>query len=174
MSAPGTSVPTALIDLCSAGTVISSSYYSYPTGWNLVGGPEGRVLFGATALYGYDPSAMTYLPLPPDMPLELGAGYLAYFPRPITGPTPPGTARTLTIPLPAGRYVLVGNPRPALVSALGADVLYTYDPVTGYAMAAVLRPGQGAWAYSANGGTLTIADPSRCTYPSDLPANRRR
>jgi len=45
------------------------------------------------------------------------------------------------------------------VTVSGADFFYTYDPVNGYSQpltTATLQPGQGAWAYSAAGGTVTI------------------
>ncbi len=48
------------------------------------------------------------------------------------------------------------------------------DTAIGYTPATVLRSGQSAWAYSAAGGTLTITDPSRCTYATGLPSNRTR
>ena len=46
----------------------------------------------------------------------------------------------------------------SLVIVSGADVVYVYDQVAGYAPTTVLQPGQGAWAYSAAGGTLTFTN----------------
>jgi hypothetical protein len=43
------------------------------------------------------------------------------------------------------------------VSIQGADIAYTYDPASGFSRATQLQPGQGAWVYSAAGGTITLS-----------------
>ena len=163
--APTATPASTGVVLCSAGVRISNSYFSYGAGWNLVAGFHDRVLSGnLSPIYRYRPDDGSYIAEPPNTPLETGVGYWAYFPAPQTGPTIVDSPRSLTLPLPAGEYVLIGNPIPALVAARGADALYVYDPDTdGYTNAVTLHPGQGAWAYSATGGVLTLTNATTCT-----------
>lgn len=50
---------------------------------------------------------------------------------------------------------MVGNPFPVSAAVSGADALYVYSTDSAaYKEAVVLGYGQGAWAYSDNGGTL--------------------
>jgi hypothetical protein len=163
-------VPTATpgstgVVLCSAGVRISNSYFSYSAGWNLIAGFHDRVLSGNLGpIYRYRPDDSSYIAEPPNTPLETGVGYWAYFPASLTGPTIVDSPRSLTLPLPAGEYVLIGNPIPALVTARGADALYVYDPETDrYTNSLMLHPGQGAWAYSALGGVITLTNATTCT-----------
>jgi hypothetical protein len=37
-----------------------------------------------------------------------------------------------------------------------AHAVWAYDPISGYRETQTLTIGQGAWVYSANGGTVTI------------------
>ncbi len=132
---------------------------TYPPGWNLVGGPAGTVITGASGpLYGFPAGAQDYQVLPSDTPLEAGAGYWAHFdalsPQVLPASAPFGT----TLELPAGAFVLIGNPRATISVVYGADVVYIYDAVLGYESTLTLQPGQGAWAFSARGATITIAN----------------
>ncbi len=132
---------------------------TYPPGWNLVAGPAGTVLSGASgSLYSFPAGAQTYRVLPSDTPLEAGAGYWAYFDTLAPQILPASASFSTNLVLPAGAFVLIGNPRAAISVVYGADVVYIYDAVQGYESTLTLQPGQGAWAYSARGATITIAN----------------
>jgi hypothetical protein len=87
---------------------------------------------------------------------QQGTGYWVYFAMPtsvtlkFTGPL------QITKPLPAGQYIMVGNPGNAAAILRGADAAYLYDPTTGYQLTDQIPPGEGAWVISQAGGTLTI------------------
>lgn len=52
---------------------------------------------------------------------------------------------------------MVENPFTSEATVSGADAVYTYDQAKdGYQATTLLEPGQGAWVYSATGGTATI------------------
>ena len=130
---------------------------SYAAGWNLVGGPAGTTINGATGpLYTYQAADTSYETIPSGAPLQAGEGYWAYFSTPATLTPPLATAQTTMVALPASHFVMVGNPYDASVTLSGADSVLTYDPVHGYAQTTTLAPGQGAWAFSAGGGMLTL------------------
>jgi hypothetical protein len=131
---------------------------SYPTGWNQVAGPAGTALNGNTGpLYSFPAGNTDYQLVPNGSSLQPGQGYWAYFPSTTTITLASGDAKPVTMQLPAGQYVLVGNPGSTTAGVTGADSLRTFDPVSnGYAAATTLKPGQGAWAISMAGGTLTI------------------
>lgn len=120
---------------------------------------DGLVAVNRSALpaqVAWDGSEVTLTVIPGFTPLAGGIGYWAYFAAPTTV-TVAGEPRPLYRPLPAGRWTLIGNPFTTAASVSGPDAVYAYDPDTGgYAAATVLQPGQGAWAYSAQGGTATI------------------
>ena len=102
-----------------------------------------------------------------DLPAEYGShggvGVWAFFSSPTAVTLPCITGATQMISLPADQFVMVSNPydRPATLS--GADVVDTFNTATNsysYTSAAgtvTLQAGQGAWVFSASGGTLTIA-----------------
>lgn len=142
---------------------------SYPAGWNLVAGPEGTVFAGAVGpLYTLQAGDAAYRTSLPATPVRGGNGYWAYFPQ-VTAIRLAGTARLpQSIQLPAGQYVLIGNPANEPVSvSTGADLLLSYDPVGhGYVSTTVLLPGQGAWAYSIDGVALTLSSLTPPAPPS--------
>jgi hypothetical protein len=152
LGATSTPTPTPVV------TLAPGTRVTYPPGWNLVAGPTGTTLTGVSTLYTYQATDTSYVTLDGTTPLVAGNGYWAYFnvlaAVQILGPTPP----TFSRPLPVGHYVLIGNPRESLVIVSGADVVYVYDPVAGYEPTTVLEPGQGAWAFSAAGGTLSFTN----------------
>jgi PKD repeat protein len=132
---------------------------TFGPGWNLVSGPAGTVVSQANGpLYTFPAGATAYTSVPNSAPLQNGVGYWAYFSAAATitlSGTPP--ALPFTAMLPPNQYVMIGNPSPTqAVTVTGADVVYAYDPASGYAATTTLRPGQGAWAFSANGGPVTI------------------
>jgi len=65
----------------------------------------------------------------------------------------------VTVSVPAGSFVMIGNPYPTTATVRGADVVYTYTPGSGYAATTSLPAGQGAWVYSAGGGEIRIGTP---------------
>ncbi|MGI8968787.1 MAG: hypothetical protein ACR2GA_06760 [Chloroflexota bacterium] len=131
----------------------------YAVGWNLVSGPPGSNFSGAQSpLYTLPPGNSSYETITPDQALHAGYGYWAYFNAGAAVRLSAGDLAPVSITIPAGQYVMLGNPsgvQPATVS--GADVVFTYDPVQGYQSVFVLQPGQGAWAFSFGGAMLTIA-----------------
>ncbi|MHB8575918.1 MAG: hypothetical protein ACYDCQ_11380 [Dehalococcoidia bacterium] len=145
-----TSVPQA--------TVVPGIRVTYPPSWNLIGGPDGTELSGVNALYTFQAGDTSYETLNGSTALVGGNGYWVHIDGLVSvqlpGPNPPTFSRSL----PAGQYVLIGNPLDSLALVSGADTVYIYDPAAGYESATVLQPGQGAWAYSAAGGTLTFTN----------------
>lgn len=132
---------------------------TYQPGYNLVGGPTGTVLTSAGgALYTFQATDMNYESFPASTPLVAPQGYWAFFPSATTITLPTVAAQRLTVPLPVNRYIMVGNPGDTPAALSGMDFAYTYSPSAGYVLATTLSPGQGAWVFSARGGTLTIAN----------------
>jgi plastocyanin len=131
---------------------------NYAAGWNLVAGPGGTVLSGTSgSLYAFRAGDTSYEMIAAGTPLTAGSGYWAYFTGPQTATVPQNMTQPGATPLPTGQFVLVGNPSSLPVAVAGADTVLIYDPVRGYQSVSTLEPGQGAWAYSANGGMLTMS-----------------
>lgn len=153
---------------------VSGAVYpiTYHAGWNLVGAPEGTRYAGADgALYTLQPGDDGYETLPAGTMSLAGFGYWVYFPAARTVQMPDG-APYISVDLPAGHWVTVGNPSGFRTAPLsGADAVFTYDPSRGYRSVASLLPGQGAWAYSAAGGLLTIGVPDDSSTETDPPTN---
>lgn len=153
---PGTAVQQNL----TVGGAAASGSATYSAGWNLVGAPAGTVFSQASnPMYTYQATDTAYQTVPNTQPVSAGYGYWAYFTGTTTvtlsGTSSPQFATTI----PAGQFVMVGNPSStATVTVSGSDVVYTFDPVANnyVTTGTTLRPGQGAWVYSANGGTITI------------------
>jgi hypothetical protein len=126
---------------------------TYGGGWNLIGVPDGTVLPPTDGLYtyrngNYQSASST----------QAGVGYWASFPNPTNSIILPDfTSGTKQVPLPAGQWAQIGNPYSVPANVSGADIFYGYDPESGYRAVTQLAPGLGAWAYSASGGTATIA-----------------
>ncbi len=159
---PGPAVPP--VSACRAGF----SDFTYPAGWNLVAGYQATIVLDPEGpLYTYQAGDSAYQALPFWTVLEPGTGYWAYFDGPgeVYGAGPPPLPQPVTLDLPAGQFIMIGNPFASSASIEGADdyadIVYTYEPGNGYTRARSLAPGQGAWAYSAAGGpiTLTLASP---------------
>lgn len=122
---------------------------NYPPGWNLVGGPAGSTLAGATGnLYSLQPGDSDYQVFPANTPLQPCWGYWAYFPS--GGRLIPGTSRAgCAVGVVAGQWVMAGNASiagPAPVD--GADQVLTYTPAGGYQPAAAIPVGAGAWVFA--------------------------
>jgi len=136
---------------------LTATSATYQPGWNLVAGPAGDQISGASSsLFTFQPGDTAYETLSAASPLQAGYGYWSQFPG-ITTVTVPASGTTPTYrSIPAGQIALIGNPfsRPATVS--GASLVYAYDPVRGYQTTTLLQPGQGAWAVG-TGGPVVIA-----------------
>lgn len=156
---PTTETVTLTSPLAPAPTV------AYQPGWNLVGVPEGTALTGTVGpLYTVSSGDEAYRTVRPGSPLQGGAGYWAFFPTAATVTLPADLPQPSTVELPPGQWVLLGNPFDftALVFPVSAEdlVLNGYDPHSGqYVRPSAgglggLAPGQGAWAFSASGGTV--------------------
>lgn len=131
---------------------------TYHAGWNLVGAPDGTRFAGADGpMFTLQAGDDSYEALPPGTPATAGFGYWIYFPLARTVQLEDGAA-SVSLALPAGRWVLVGNPSGTQSATVrGADAVFAYDPLRGYRPVLSLAPGEGAWAFSAGGGTLTLA-----------------
>jgi PKD repeat protein len=167
-TAPGTYNVNLTVTDCSGATATASTQVhvtaaqpgvavSFAAGWNLVAGAAGSALAGAVgSLYTLQAGDSTYETLSPTSALNAGEGYWAFFPGASSGSIPPGSTGAVSVPLAAGGYVMIGNSGTTPATVSGADAVLIYDPIGGYQPATVLEPGQGAWAFSASGGTATI------------------
>lgn len=150
----------------------SGGLASYPAGWNLIAGPEGTVFSSAGGpLYTLQAGDAAYTASAAAAPVHGGYGYWAYFPQAQLIRFTGAVRLPQTITVPAGQYVLIGNPATETVSVSpGADLLLSYDPVShAYTPTSVLLPGQGAWAYSIDGVVLTVSSLTPPALPA-LPA----
>jgi hypothetical protein len=130
---------------------------SYAPGSDLVAGPSGTVLNGNASLSTLQAGDSGYETLPADSPLVGGQGYWAFFPNGGSQTIPPTGPQTLTVVLPAGQSIQIGNPGSTTATITGADEVFAYTPSGGYQSVTTLDPGAGALAYSAAGATVTIA-----------------
>jgi hypothetical protein len=152
---------------------------TYKAGWNLVGGPDGTVFNAASNAYTLAAGDTAYESAPATTPVTAGKSYWIFFPSDTAVTLNGAGIGTLRQTLPAGQFVMVGNPSGVQAVALsGADQVLSYDPVSGYQTVTQLAVGQGAWVLSANGGTLTMTAtgaplpiPSATPSPSPAPAS---
>ena len=130
----------------------------YSLGWNLVGGPADTVMSGNIGpLYTFQAGNSSYQTVPNGAGLLTGEGYWAYFQQPARMTLHGSSTASTSIRLPPGQWVLIGNPSTSLATLSGADAVYAYDPDSGaYAIRFRLGAGEGAWAFSARGGTVTL------------------
>ncbi len=63
---------------------------------------------------------------------------------------------TFAFQLPANEWRIIANIATTPEQASGMDELWVYDQTTGYYQTDILQPGQGAWAISYQGGTITF------------------
>lgn len=127
------------------------------SGWNLIAAPPGTDLSGAQALYTLQAGDTGYETLDLSQATVAGYGYWAYFGDSATMNLGAGSSDPYTVNAPASQYIMIGDPSgTSSADVSGADIVYTYDAVNGYTAATTLNPGQGAWAFSYNGGTITV------------------
>ena len=139
---------------------------TFPAGWNLVSLPAGTSLSGIPGpLYTFQSSDAGYETVQPAQGTRTGFGYWAYFPADTTLTLAAGTNAPTQIPLPAGQWVMLGDPSGTQwANIAGVDAAYYYDTRSGYtsglncvAQCTNVAPSEGVWVYSAEGTTLTIA-----------------
>ncbi|MGI8551139.1 MAG: hypothetical protein ACR2PL_10215 [Dehalococcoidia bacterium] len=132
---------------------------SYQPGWNLIAAPPGTVLSELPeALYTLQPGDTGYEQVDSRAETTACYGYWAYSKyRTIVG-LPAGNDVPYSVGAPPNQLILIGDAsgrRPATVT--GADAVYADDSASGvYQQTGTLQPGQGAWVYSAAGGTVSI------------------
>jgi hypothetical protein len=139
----------------------------YRPGWNLIAGTTGDITTARTIIVGTDAPLYTlqagdtsYESIPSSTPLEPGIGYWAHFPLARSEVLPPVyRPQPTTKSVPAGQWVMIGNPFAITADVSGADAVYSYSALlgsTGYQSTTQLEAGQGGWAYSAAGGAITF------------------
>ncbi len=147
---------------------------SYPPGWNLVGGPAGTRLSGATgSLYTLQYRDRGYESLPASSGLTGGLGYWAYFPNGGSADLGDPAPCVVAVPIGAAEWVMVGDPSPSGTASIrGEERVYTYGPDTGYIAGNVpgvtIHPGQAAWAYSSVATTVAIVQ-NDCPGANSVP-----
>ena len=132
---------------------------TYPAGWNLVALPGGTDLSRlAGPVYTLQPGDSSYQTVQTAQGTVTGYGYWAFFSNATSLPLAAGSAGYSVLARP-GQFIMIGNPsgnEPATVS--GADAVYVFDAARGsYQPATLLQPGEGAWALSYSGGTISLA-----------------
>lgn len=129
---------------------------TYPAGWNLVAIPPNTQIPGPLGpVYTWQAGDTAYETVQNP---QQGQGYWVYFNTATTATLSSGSPQTFSTRLPAGQYIMVGNPGSFPATVRGADVVYAYDPASGYKQTTTLAPGQGAWVLSNSGGTVTISN----------------
>lgn len=132
----------------------------YSAGWNIVAGPAGTTFQQAAAiLYTYQTSG-GYALLPNTQGVTAGWGYWASFSSDTTVTISGTGSASYTTTLDPGQMKIVGNPSGLKSATVTADVIWTYEPTSGYTRyqgSATLPVGRGAWVYSVQGGAVTVA-----------------
>jgi hypothetical protein len=143
---------------------------TYPSGWNLVSGPDGSTLNGAEGLlYTLQPGNSDYQAVPASSALHGCWGYWAFFPDGGSLNPSADTADRCDVPTLPGQWVMVGNPTATqTLSFSGIDQALTYSPDGGYQATQELAPGQGAFA---SGQRELVLGPIAPTTPPIIPPN---
>lgn len=152
-------------------TVVDSSVperVSYRAGLNLIGAPRGTVISSTdNPIVTFVGDTGLYREVEPGEPLEAGQGYWVRY-RATEPNADVGQALAeapempMAIAVPAGRYVLIGNPFHTHAHVEGVDALFVYSPMSGYQSAMLnqrfgrLSIGEGAWALSLTGGNVVL------------------
>jgi len=129
----------------------------YPSGWNIVAGPPATSFGSASgSLYTLQSGDSSYETTSLGGALKAGDGYWLYSSGvQATIPSTPGASAS--VQLPAGQWILVGNPGSTVATVSGADQVLVYNPMSAsYTQTTQLQPGQGGWAMSNAGGSATI------------------
>jgi hypothetical protein len=139
----------------------------YHAGWNLVGGPDGTTFNAAGNAYTFGVTDSSYVTSAGTAPIGGGNGYWMYFPADTTVLMNGTGASTMQVSVPPGTYIMIGNPSGTQsVTVSGADQVLTYDAgAQQYTATTTLGIGQGAWAFSTAGGTITLTATGPATAP---------
>lgn len=132
---------------------------SLPAGWNLVSGlVDLTSAHPSDPLYTWQAGDSNYEPITPGTGLRFTAGYWVYLSAPAAAVSlETGPASPITVNVPAGQYIMIGNPFATSATVSGADVSYVYDAMTGdYTLTALVTSGHGAWVYSGAGAVVTL------------------
>lgn len=139
---------------------------NYAPGWNLVSGPDGSRLRGATGyLYTLQPGDDGYETMPASAWLKGGYGYWAYFPG--GGSLLAGTGTSSYSPsLAPGEWAMIGNPSAnAAATLVGTTAALTYTPSAGYQSVDAVPAGAGAWVQGSGLVNLSIGAPGQPAAP---------
>jgi hypothetical protein len=146
---------------------------TFGAGYNMIGVPSGTAV-SADSVLAFDTAANSYTQLGSGDSLSGGRGYWAYFSADTPVTLPAGSNASITVAASAGKWQLIGNPSgTTLALVTGAAEVFAFDAVAGqYMGVTTLQPGQGAWALSPTGGSITIdaggtaAAPAAATQPA--------
>jgi hypothetical protein len=128
-------------------------------GWQIVGGPTGSTVSGATGrLFTFQPGDTEYESFPVSTPLRGCWGYWAYFPNGGSITMPAATSPDpCTVSLADGPWAMVGNPATTGASTIvGASESYDYGG-NGYFANVAVPVGGGAWVEGP--GTVNVFPP---------------
>lgn len=157
----------ALLRLPHGGQAADTTTVQYSPGWNLVAVTTGTPLDAALGP-AYVLGASGYEAVGTG-DLVAGRAAWVYFPQGATVTLGRSAAEYSRTALAAGASELVGDPSPTAAEPVsGADVALSYDPQAGYLPTNELRPGRGAFVYSAAGGTVTIGKAPAGTTTDEL------
>jgi hypothetical protein len=140
--------------------VLQGFSVSYAAGWNIVAGPSGSTLTGIDgSIYTFQPGDTAYQAEGSGSPLSGGSGWWAYFNANTTTTIAIASPGIMTLQLPAGEFVMIGNSGNTTATVSGADTVLVYNPGTSsYLQTTQLAAGQGAWAISMGGGQATLTN----------------
>ena len=156
-----------------AQTIAAPGYLIIPSGWNLISLASTSSLYlpsAADTLYTLQPGDSSYR-VSGWQALTLGYGYWAEFDANTAVRLPPSSVDTYSVDVPAGTWVMVGNPSTSSSARVtGADRSLVYSPLTGYRDDTLLPVGYGAFVLSERGGRVTVSvsasDRPQVDYPS--------
>jgi hypothetical protein len=133
---------------------------SYAPGWNIVAGPSGSTITGNVgSFYSFRPGDTTYEVAPAGSALTAGVGAWAYFTARTNTTIGMANPGNMSVQLPPGQFVMIGNSGDTAATVSGADSVLVYNPSNGgYSQTTQLAAGQGAWAISMNGGMATMTN----------------
>jgi hypothetical protein len=159
---PGSAGSSSTTAASTSGTATTAAVSNGPSvniqpGWNLASFPAGTTVTGAdSSYYALEPGDSGYETLSSISSAHSGEGYWIHFSSGTTVPLANVGAGSVTVQLPPGQFVTIGNPGDTPATVSGADEVLVYNQTAGYTQTTTLQPGQGAWAESASGGTVTI------------------
>ncbi len=141
----------------SSGSTGTTETVSLATGWNLVDGLVGQAVSSDPSFYWNGSAYLTT-----GTPSSANAEWVYSSSASIATVTIPSNTTT-SVTIAAKTWGMVGNPTdlPATVALQAGDAAFTYDTSTQNYQATsgstlTLNPGEGAWLYSAAGGTYSV------------------